>query len=288
MVVAKPDCTGQRFGMLTVLGKGSRATYKRSNRKEAYCYLWLLQCDCGARLELRRGDFDRANGRGQVSCGCKRRRGLVDNKRRPIDISGQRFGSLAAIALSGKKDAYGKPTWQMLCDCGTMCEISLSDIRKREYQGIRINCGDRFLHPEKWLSYPPTPSPYPREAGELLKKYLLLTELFYKQINSEVEDELRDRLIRIAWTITYRRSQGEIISEEYEQRLIKKTLRYASVEVKHRNYLFKNLNRIVYNTRRIGKQIGIKMTNITSNDYPELLLQENNCLPKKRFKFNRC
>ena len=303
MVAAKPDCTGQKFGMLTVLGKGSRATYKKSNRKETYCYLWRLQCDCGKVIEIVRGDFDRANGRGQVSCGCKRKKGLVDNKRRPIDISGQKFGTLVAIALTGKKDTHKKPTWLMKCDCGNKCEKSLSDIRRREYQGIRINCGDRSNHPEKWLTYPPLPNPYPQEAGEILKKYLYLTKLNYRCVNSAVEDEKRDRLIRAAWIITYRRQEGEIISELHEKRIICKHLRYCSIDVFWRRKL-EAYGGLLYDISGNKKQIGNTMTDVTLDDYPVIETQGINTLPvlqnsvegdlphrfcaKKRLKFNRC
>ncbi|RAM49094.1 MAG: hypothetical protein C6Y22_24615 [Hapalosiphonaceae cyanobacterium JJU2] len=218
MVVVKSDCTGKKFGMLTVLEKNGSHPHRGQ--------VWKLQCDCGKIIELPRSDFDKKS-KGQISCGCARKRGLTGRKIK--DISGQRFGSLKAIALTSKKDNYDKPTWKMQCSCGNFCEKSLSEIRRREYYGVRINCGDRFKHPEIWLEYPPIPKPYPKESGNLLAKYLHLTELEYNQIDSAVEDEKRDRLLRAAWIITYRRQQGEEISELYESRFIRKHLRYCSI-----------------------------------------------------------
>lgn len=268
---AKPDCTGQRFGMLVVLGKGSKQLYKNSYRQ-----LWQLQCDCGKVIEIPRGYFEH---NGQLSCGCKRKRGLVDNNRRPLDINGQRFGSLQAIALTGKKDNDGKPTWHFQCDCGNTREMSLSAIRRCENGHIRINCGDESKHPEKWLIYPPTPTPYPKEAGELLIKYLPLTKLNYQQIDSQVEDERLDRLIRAAWIITYRRMRGEDISPLYESRFIRKHLRYCSIDVFWKRTV-EHQGGLVYDVSNRKKEIGSTMTNLTSNDYPAIETQGNIFTPE--------
>ena len=86
-----PDCTGQRFGRLVVLGKGNKRP-----RGNTYRQLWKLQCDCGNIIEIPRAYFERNK---QVSCGCKRKLGLVGNKRRPLDITGKKFGQLTAIAV---------------------------------------------------------------------------------------------------------------------------------------------------------------------------------------------
>lgn len=284
MVAAKPDCTGWRFGMFTVLGKGSRASYKKSNGKTSCFIKWKLQCDCGTIIELRRHDFDRNRG-GQKSCGCLKKLGY-DNNRRPLDISGQRFGNLSAIQLTGKKDFYNKPTWLFQCDCGNTCEKSLSCLRNYEYYNRRINCGIKASHPERWLHYPLPPIPYPKEAGDLVVKYLHLTSLHYAQIDSAVEDEKRDRLLRGAWIITYRRSQGEEISELYESRIIKKYLRYCSIVVFWRRSLEKK-GGLMYDASNIKREIGITMTNITSHDYPVLETQGIKSIPTKKLKFYR-
>lgn len=281
---AKPDCTGQRFGRLLVIGKGS----KKPDYRGSYIQLWRLQCDCGNVIEIPRESFE---GKGQVSCGCKRRLGLVDNKCRPTDIAGQRFGQLTAIKLTGNK-AYDKPTWLMQCDCGGTCELSLSKIRHYQRGKIRINCRDKTKHTDLYLEYPATPSLYPEESGELLKKYLHLTELLSNRVDSAVQDERRDRLLRVAWIITYRRQQGEEISELHEKRIILKWLRYSSVAVKVKRTLEKFAGRFYTGGNKNYK--GDKMTNVTSLDYPEIETQGNFTLsisieskPSKRLKFRR-
>ncbi|ALF52234.1 hypothetical protein ACX27_04210 [Nostoc piscinale CENA21] len=283
---SKPDCTGQRFGRLLVLGKGDRVPDNRGS----YIQLWKLQCDCGQLIQRPRSSFEDKN---QISCGCARKLGLIDNKRRPTDIAGQRFGSLEAIALTGKKDKHNQPTWLLRCDCGNTCKFSLKYLTHKKHTCLWINCGDRSKHPEFSCWYPPTPSPYPVDAGRLLEKYLRLAGLPYKIIDSRVEDERRDRLIRACWIITYRRSQGEQISEFYEKRYIKKHLKYCSIDVFWRRKLEAN-GGFLYTVGNKKKEIGAAMTNETSLDYPEIeleginLLSTNNPLPPKRLKFRRC
>lgn len=275
--MTKPDCTLQRFGRLRVVGK--------SRPHPKYGHLWVLRCDCGTVLELPRSSFDKQMG--QVSCGCKRRLGMVDNKRRPHNITGQKFGALTAIALTGKRDKNNKPTWLFQCDCGSSREMSLSCIRGHQSSSRRINCGVKANHPERWLHYPPAPIPYPKDAAQILIKYLPYTELTYFQVDSALEDEKRDRLLRAAWIVTYRRSQGEDISDLHEKRIILKHLRYCSIDVFWRRKL-ESMGGLIYDRSGKKKHIGITMTNITSSDYPAIETQGINRIPTKRMKFKRC
>lgn len=283
-----PDLTGKRFGRLVVLGKGRQ----KPDNRGSYIQLWQMQCDCGRVVEIQRSSVET---KGQISCGCARSLGLIDNKRRPIDIAGQRFGSLEAIALTGKKDKYNQPTWELQCDCGNTCEFSLKRLTHKQRMCLWINCGSRLRHPEIYCWYPPIPNSYPKEAGELLKKYLPLTELPYKQIDAAVEDLKRDRLLRAAWILTYRRSGGEYISELHEYRFIKKYLRYCSIDVFWQRKLELN-GGFLYNTDGKKKSIGDAMTNVTTLDYPELeldlrgknILSINSFKSAVRLKFKRC
>ncbi|MBN3946442.1 MAG: hypothetical protein HWQ38_08090 [Nostoc sp. NMS7] len=276
---AKPDCTGQRFGMLLVLGLGS--SHPKHGR------LWKVLCDCGNIVESTRTNLD--SGR-QISCGCRGKQILVDS-RRPIDIKRVRFGDLVAIALTGKKDLYNQPTWKLQCDCGNTCKISLKILNSKCKYNSNVNCGNRADHPENHCSYPPNPLPYPPEAGELLIKYLPLTELNYPLIDTAVEDEKRDRLLRAAWILAYRRSQGEEISELHEKRYIYKSLRYCSIDVFWRRKLEQH-GGFLYDVNGIKRQIGSTMTDLTSNNYPVIEAQGIINVPNnpvsKHLRFRRC
>lgn len=299
MARVKPDCTGQRFGMLTVLGKGGKTKrFHKGRRRETLRQLWRLQCDCGKIIECLRGDFENS---GQVSCGCKRKRGLVDNKKRPVDITGQKFGTLTAIKLSGCRNQIGRLNWIMQCDCGMAPLRCLTELRSAQRLGIRINCGDALRHIDRWLHYPPMPVPCPVEVGELLQKYLHLTTVKYDFVDAEVEDEMRDRLLRTCWIITYRRNQGESISIAHERNLIQKNIRYSALVINHKRIEAQNLDRVYTNSNR---NIGSKMTDVTSNNYPVIQTQGISLLPilqnsvvpdllsrfcaRKRLKFKRC
>ena len=282
---AKPDITGQRFGRLVCLGKGKR----RPDGRGSYRQYWRFQCDCGKIAQVERGSVEL---KGQISCGCARRLGLIDNKRRPLDISGQKFGTLTAIRLTGKKCKHGKPLWEMKCACGKTVQMSLSHIRRDEYYGNRINCKDRGKHPERFLTYPPTPNPYPKEAGRLLEKYLGFTKLRYTKVDSQVEDEKLDRLIRACWIITYRRQIGEYFSEIHERRFLAKHLKYCSIDVFWKRKL-EQYGGFLYNQTGKKKSIGkADMTFELSLDYPEVSFEGIKPLSReerkvKVFKFKR-
>jgi len=248
MTAAKPDCTGQRFGMLTVVSRGEVrvSTSGRKNRT------WVLICDCGNTVEMVRGSFDRKIG-SQKSCGCLRHQ---HKGAKPKDITGLRFGSLTAIRPTGDKDARGKPTWHLKCDCGGAAEMSCS----RLGLGFRLNCGDLSHNPG--LHYPPMPNPMPIPVDRLVAKYLKYTQPEWERYDSAIQDEKINRLIRASWIVFYRRSQGEDISEQHERRLILKTLRYARATVRTRRFV--EAGGVCNHTFSRFKPIGIEMTHSTS------------------------
>jgi hypothetical protein len=96
---AKIDLTGQRFGMLTVIGKGSLTSKKEQK--------WICQCDCGAVKENRGSHLKRGEA---LSCGCRRRK--IRN-----DLTGKRFSKLTVIKHLGKLNDQGH-YYECLCDCG--------------------------------------------------------------------------------------------------------------------------------------------------------------------------
>jgi len=97
-----PDLTGQRFGMLTVVGQAP------STDKGRRC--WICKCDCGTEKivlgsNLRRGTT--------VSCGCKHRHNLA----------GQKIGRLLVLERSEQYGFRGKrqvQLWKCRCDCGAI------------------------------------------------------------------------------------------------------------------------------------------------------------------------
>jgi hypothetical protein len=286
MVAAKPDCTGQRFGMLVVVGRGN-LKYRTVNSL-SQSRTWRLLCDCGNEIELVRGDFDRVKN-GQKSCGClgRNRKNMVDNKRRPVDKTGHRFGALVVIEMLPYIRENNASVWRCQCDCGNLVNFNA----KRLHIGYRLNCGDKQHLPGSW--YPPTPSPFPEAAGEIVVKYLSAVNAKYRteNINVEIEDERMERLIRAAWIITYRREQGENLSELFERRYIYKYLRFAWEAIKARKARA-TLPNIRYAFRDdLKNDIGIGMTNAIFPRVAENILEPDNILrgnKPKRFKFKTC
>ena len=233
MVAAKPDCTGQRFGRLIVLGIGEivRRPIKNptSRRKFRSRRLWRCQCDCGAIINVPRGDLEKLDGR--RSCGCLVRERKGKPHKNAADYTNQRFGQLTALERIPGKFKHGhKPVWKCLCDCGNIVERSTQELRQGYARGR--HCGDWSKHEWDWgMWYPPTPLPYPTEAGAIVAKYLHLTRLPYERVDQAVEDERLDRLMRAAWVLVYRRSQGEEFTELGERRFIWKYLRYCGLTV---------------------------------------------------------
>lgn len=253
---AKPDPTGQRFGRLTVIGRDP-VKHPGKNRTR-----WLCRCDCGNITSLVRGDFDKEGG--AKSCGCLYR----DRKGKPhanaANYRGQKFGNLTALSRVSNKLIHGKPVWLCRCDCGR--EVERSTLQLRQGYGKGVNCGDRAVH--GWgLWYPPTPSPYPSEAGEIVAKYLKHVDSNYRQIDQAVQDEKMDRLIRAAWIVVYRRSQGEELDAVRERRFILKHLRYCGLIVYWRRKV-ERYGGIAYSMDGVIKRIGGEMTDLTFQDYP--------------------
>jgi hypothetical protein len=249
--------------------------------------MWRLLCDCGTELQLVRGDFDRV-GNGQRSCGClnRDRKNSVNNQRKPLDRTGQKVGNLLVISMvEGVRHQNNASIWECLCDCG----VTIYMDAKRLHKGIRANCGAAIHQPG--LKRPPTPSPYPEQAAEIVKTYLHLVNSKNREINinAEIEDERMDRLIRAAWIITYRRWQGENLDNIFERNYIKKYMRMAHAAIKVKK-IRQSIPIKPYTRDDSKKPIGIGMTNSIFPRVAENILQPDNILGKKirRFKFKTC
>lgn len=249
MVAAKFDCTGQRFGLLTVLGKAERSIPRCGSTSTP----WRLQCDCGVIVELFRSDFARTS-YPRKSCGClsKNRKACPLSKRKPRDLTGQVFGELTVLeTIPGTHDPDGRRirvTYRCRCSCGAIViknDHCFAELRKRK-RGSWINCGGKHHLLGAW--YPPMPIPMPPIVGYLIEKYTHLAEMEdFLKINQEVQDWRRERLERACWIVTYRRRQGESIGDEHEANYVKKSLRYAREALKAIEW--RNYNRPCENLR---------------------------------------
>lgn len=212
------------------------------------------------------------------SCECSKRR----SRHKPVkDISGQRFGDLVAIEFVGRN--ANRTTWKMLCDCGTYCHKTINQL----CDGHALNCGDRLKHVfSGW--YPIAPTPYPPEAGAIVAKYmhLAIAKPQYKFVDQAVEDYRMERLLRCAWIVVYRRSQGEEFSELKERRYIAKSMRFAPYTV-HRVRQDGGLSYTQSNSL-----IGGVMTDLTLQNgaVAQAKTQREDFLsiPKRLPKFRRC
>ncbi|MBO7253553.1 MAG: hypothetical protein J6V25_13115 [Oscillospiraceae bacterium] len=94
------DLTGQRFGLLTVIGR----TEPDENRRKK----WICRCDCGKEIAVLTSNLKR---RPNVSCGCGRMQ----------DLAGKKIGTLTVLERSDRYGTRGKrkqQLWKCLCDCG--------------------------------------------------------------------------------------------------------------------------------------------------------------------------
>jgi len=120
------DLTGQKFGLLTVLNRGSDYVSPSGYR----CVTWNCKCECGNTVAVRSTYLINGNSK---SCGCLR------NKTKPErikDISGQRFGRLVVKRLVGTVPKIGA-IWECQCDCGKTIDIPMRYLRNNKYK----SCG---------------------------------------------------------------------------------------------------------------------------------------------------
>ena len=103
------DYKGLTFGKLTVLDQ------KREN-KRTYLY---CQCECGNKKWIRLDSLKN----GTVSCGCYNKE---NNYKKPVDITGKKFGRLIAIKPTENKDKdNGSIIWECKCSCGNTCYVPM-------------------------------------------------------------------------------------------------------------------------------------------------------------------
>lgn len=142
------EMAGQRFGRLVVLTRASTKEILDANRPSFRGAAWHCQCDCGGRVLV--NGWRLRSGKAK-SCGCHAGRpaGAApgptscandDQKtgfaEKPVvDLAGQRFGILTAVAPVGPSSQGW--SWHVRCDCGRDHIARAKDLRS----GNTASCG---------------------------------------------------------------------------------------------------------------------------------------------------
>ena len=127
------DLTGQKFGRLTVIGRGEDYINPSGKHRPR----WICQCECGGTSLTQAPALKNGTA---TSCGCKRREFAQGNAREMskgnvLDITGERQGRLVAVKSLGKID--GKYRWLCKCDCGNEVTHTVSEFRSGQVK----SCG---------------------------------------------------------------------------------------------------------------------------------------------------
>ena len=116
------DITNGRFGNWTVLHR----VYRQSKRRYGRPAFWLCRCACGVERVVVGSNLRNGQSRG---CGCHQRR-------RTIDLVGQRFGEWLVIAMCpGRRRRL--IYWRCRCSCGEERDVRGDGLR----DGTSTNCG---------------------------------------------------------------------------------------------------------------------------------------------------
>lgn len=119
----RKDYTGQTFGKLKI----EEMIYEDGKTKA------LCKCECGNTKKIILPNV--INGHTQ-SCGCYEKESRYDRKHL-IDITGQKFGKLVAIAPTERRASNGAVYWECLCDCGNTTYVVYTSLKKGDTQ----SCG---------------------------------------------------------------------------------------------------------------------------------------------------
>jgi hypothetical protein len=120
------ELTGQRFGLLSVVGRGdpvgSRAT-------------WRVHCLCGKEKTVRE---DHLLNERTKSCGCASVKMRKSKMEKRFNLTNQRFGSLRVVwrVSSQKVGSSSHSCWACKCDCGAVVEVS-----GKALAGGKTSCG---------------------------------------------------------------------------------------------------------------------------------------------------
>jgi len=107
------DLTNVRFGHLVAL-------YRNGSDGQSNA-LWFCRCDCGTETNIRAVFLQKQQ------TYCSKQCPLYSNGMR-LDISGQRYGRLTALAFVKPSGKSGKTVWSFRCDCGDVAEINATNV----------------------------------------------------------------------------------------------------------------------------------------------------------------
>ena len=125
------DLTGQKFGMLTVVGRDVGNDYITPSTGRA-SPRWLCKCDCG-NPQLRSVPAQQLRSGHTWNCGCKSTNKLKD-------MTGKTFGKLTVIERADDyidKNGEKYVCWKCKCSCGNECIVKGHDLRN----GHTKSCG---------------------------------------------------------------------------------------------------------------------------------------------------
>lgn len=105
--------------------------------------MWKCVCNC-CKHKIVYTSAHKLKSGGIKSCGCLQKEKVIEkNKRRKLDLTGQRFGMLVAIEIDNDKTKSKKETyWKCRCDCGRYVSVSLRELR-RDFYGNNTRHGTK-------------------------------------------------------------------------------------------------------------------------------------------------
>jgi len=109
------DLINQQFGKLLVKEK-----IIINNKTK-----WRCLCNCGKEVFVSTGNLTSGHTK---SCGCLQKEIVHNNNF--IDLTGQTFGKLKVLELTGKKN--NRTMWRCQCECGNIIETRGTDLRYRK------------------------------------------------------------------------------------------------------------------------------------------------------------
>lgn len=138
----KRDLTGETFGKLYVLNEEPQYVSPKGHRKT----MWRCLCDCGNICVVMGSHLTTGH---SVSCGCQH--ATTPHKRKPADLTGQRFGMLTVMHRMPNRQVgkNSRVVWHCRCDCGNETNV----LALLLFEGLVKSCGcSSVSHSERNMS----------------------------------------------------------------------------------------------------------------------------------------